>query len=120
MPSGKKRSRTETEKQEEKDSRNADLAECKFEVVYPLAKNKAKKRRKTEEGPGEDTEKKHHLQVSPFKPWGTFKTHSNMDLHYEVRPVNDWNTMTKYNSFVRMLPRLDRGANLYLWLTCSY
>jgi hypothetical protein len=105
MSSGKKRSRTDTEKQEERDSRNADLAECKFEVVYPPeARNKGKKRRKTEEGAGEDIDKKHHIQVSPFKPWGTFKTHSNMDLQYHVKPGNDWNIMTKYNSFVRMSP----------------
>ncbi|KAK3329736.1 hypothetical protein B0H66DRAFT_36038 [Apodospora peruviana] len=94
MASARKRPRPESE-----DNR----AECPFsiKIVDPKDKEqKKKKRRRTESGEDDETTQKINLQNSPFSPSGKFKSHENMDVHYQVEPAKKWTDMTRYNSFV--------------------
>ncbi|OBS16533.1 hypothetical protein FPOA_12852 [Fusarium poae] len=78
-------------------------AKCPFTISYAIGlsatqqeRHKNKKRKRN----GQDDDKRVQLQISPFSPTGSFKTHDTMDLYYTVEPGKQWHDMTRYNSFV--------------------
>ncbi|KAI1066994.1 hypothetical protein LB507_011624 [Fusarium sp. FIESC RH6] len=78
-------------------------AYCPFTISYTTGPSRAgQKRHKNKEQTCErqDDDKRLQLQISPFSPTGSFKTHNTMDLHYVVEPWKQWQDMTRYNSFV--------------------
>ncbi|KAF4464434.1 hypothetical protein FALBO_8727 [Fusarium albosuccineum] len=78
-------------------------AECPFTVTYANGPSRAEQERhknKKRKRDGQDDDKRVQIQISPFSPTGTFKTHDTMDLYYTVEPGKRWSDMTRYNSFV--------------------
>ncbi|EXK79066.1 hypothetical protein FOQG_16305 [Fusarium oxysporum f. sp. raphani 54005] len=78
-------------------------ASCPFTISYATGpwraeqehpKNKKRKR------DSQDDDKRVQIQISPFSPKGSFKTHESMDLYYTVEPGKRWQDMTSYNSFI--------------------
>ncbi|EXL65210.1 hypothetical protein FOPG_18555 [Fusarium oxysporum f. sp. conglutinans race 2 54008] len=76
---------------------------CPFTISYATGpwraeqehpKNKKRKR------DSQDDDKRVQIQISPFSPKGSFKTHESMDLYYTVEPGKRWQDMTSYNSFI--------------------
>lgn len=90
-------------------------AECPFNVriVDPKEREQKKKKRRRDAEEPEDGVPKIPVQLSPFAPTGKFKTHDNMDLHYQVEPTKRWQEMTRYNSFVcmcRVAPTVTKSS----------
>ncbi|KAG8359109.1 hypothetical protein FVEN_g3488 [Fusarium venenatum] len=78
-------------------------AECPFTITYANNPSRAEQERhknKKRKRDGQDDDKRVQIQISPFSPTGTFKTHDTMDLYYTVEPGKRWQDMTRYNSFV--------------------
>ncbi|EEU48417.1 uncharacterized protein NECHADRAFT_74541 [Fusarium vanettenii 77-13-4] len=79
-------------------------AECPFTIGYANGPSRAEqerhKNKKRKRGEGQDDDKRVQIQISPFSPTGSFKTHDTMDLYYTVEPSKRWQDMTRYNSFV--------------------
>ncbi|GKU13834.1 unnamed protein product, partial [Fusarium langsethiae] len=78
-------------------------AKCPFTVSYatgPSATQQERHKNKKRKRDGQDDDKRVQLQISPFSPTGSFKTHDTMDLYYTVEPGKQWHDMTRYNSFV--------------------
>ncbi|KAM0461324.1 hypothetical protein ACHAPV_004643 [Trichoderma viride] len=81
-------------------------ADCPFtvNVVSELERSdkdggpKSKKRK--QDKPAEDSNKKVLTQNAVFHPEGKFKTSQSMKLVYNVDPRKQWLDMTRYNSFV--------------------
>lgn len=79
-------------------------AECPFTITYANNPSRAEQERhknKKRKRDGQDDDKRVQIQISPFSPTGSFKTHDTMDLYYTVEPGKRWQDMTRYNSFVR-------------------
>jgi hypothetical protein len=79
-------------------------AECPFSINYANNPSRAEQERhknKKRKRDGQDDDKRVQIQISPFSPTGSFKTHDTMDLYYTVEPGKRWQDMTRYNSFVR-------------------
>ncbi|KAG4272841.1 hypothetical protein FPRO04_14611 [Fusarium proliferatum] len=78
-------------------------AECRFTISYatgPSAAQQERHKNKKRKRDGQDDDKRVQIQISPFSPTGSFKTHDTMDLYYTVEPGERWQDMTRYNSFV--------------------
>ncbi|KAJ9419703.1 hypothetical protein FOXG_07017 [Fusarium oxysporum f. sp. lycopersici 4287] len=78
-------------------------ADCPFTISYAIGPSRAEQERhknKKQKCEDQDNDKRVQLQISPFSPTGSFKTHDTMDLHYIVEPRKQWQSMTRYNSFV--------------------
>ncbi|KAF9767716.1 hypothetical protein IL306_015080, partial [Fusarium sp. DS 682] len=78
-------------------------AECTFTISYatgPSAAQQERHKNKKRKRDGQDDDKRFQIQISPFSPTGSFKTHDTMDLYYTVEPEKRWQDMTRYNSFV--------------------
>lgn len=76
-------------------------AECPFRIVSATTNEKDQKKKKRRKGGAEEQEPRRTLiQMSPFSPSGSFKTHENLDMHYGIEPYRTWGEMTRYNSFV--------------------
>ncbi|EGU77768.1 hypothetical protein FOPG_19158 [Fusarium oxysporum f. sp. conglutinans race 2 54008] len=78
-------------------------AECPFTISYATSPSAAQQechKNKKRKRDGQDDDKRVQIQVSPFSPTGSFKTHDTMDLYYTVEPGKRWRDMTRYNSFV--------------------
>ncbi|KAM5356195.1 hypothetical protein ACJ41O_002841 [Fusarium nematophilum] len=78
-------------------------AECPFTISYsggPTRADQDRQKTKKRKRDGQDDDKRVSIQISPFSPTGTFKTHDTMDLYYTVEPTKRWQDMTRYNSFV--------------------
>ncbi|EXM14117.1 Bromo adjacent homology (BAH) domain [Fusarium oxysporum f. sp. vasinfectum] len=78
-------------------------AECPFTISYasgPSAAQQERHKNKKRKRDGQDDDKRVQIQISPFSPTGSFKTHDTMDLYYTVEPGERWQDMTRYNSFV--------------------
>ncbi|KAF5707238.1 hypothetical protein FMUND_11211 [Fusarium mundagurra] len=78
-------------------------AECPFTISYAPDLSRADQERhknKKRKRDGQDDDKRVQIQISPFSPTGSFKTHDTMDLYYTVEPGKRWQDMTRYNSFV--------------------
>ncbi|KAI6754220.1 hypothetical protein HG530_012734 [Fusarium avenaceum] len=78
-------------------------AECPFTISYANSPSRAEQERhknKKRKRDGQDDDKRVQIQISPFSPTGSFKTHDTMDLYYTVEPGKRWQDMTRYNSFV--------------------
>ncbi|RKK66696.1 hypothetical protein BFJ71_g17888, partial [Fusarium oxysporum] len=78
-------------------------ADCPFTISYATGPSRAEQERhknKKQKCEDQDNDKRVQLQISPFSPTGSFKTHDTMDLHYIVEPRKQWQSMTRYNSFV--------------------
>ncbi|KAM0540029.1 hypothetical protein ACHAO7_011596 [Fusarium culmorum] len=92
--SNRKRSRPITED---------NLAECPFKISYvsePSCTHQERHNNKKRKRDSQDDNKRVRIQISPFSPTGSFKTHNIMDLYYTVEPGKQWQDMTRYNSFV--------------------
>ncbi|KAF5700183.1 hypothetical protein FMUND_14426 [Fusarium mundagurra] len=92
--SNRKRSRPITED---------NLAECPFKISYvsePSRTHQERHNNKKRKRDSQDDDKRVRIQISPFSPAGSFKTHDTMDLYYTVEPGKRWQDMTRYNSFV--------------------
>jgi hypothetical protein len=86
-------------------------ADCPFTISYATGPSRAEQERhknKKQKCEDQDDDKRVQLQISPFSPTGSFKTHDTMDLHYIVEPRKQWQSMTRYNSFVRKYPMKSR------------
>ncbi|EXK77181.1 hypothetical protein FOQG_18107 [Fusarium oxysporum f. sp. raphani 54005] len=80
-----------------------DSAECPFTISYatgPSDVQQERQKNKKRKRDGEDDDERVRIQISPFSPTGSFKTHDTMDLYYTVEPGKRWQDMTRYNSFV--------------------
>ncbi|RKL20550.1 hypothetical protein BFJ72_g15023 [Fusarium proliferatum] len=78
-------------------------AECPFTISYapgPSAAQHERHKNKKRKRDGQDDDKRVQIQISPFSPTGSFKTHDTMDLYYAVEPGERWQDMKRYNSFV--------------------
>jgi hypothetical protein len=100
-------------------------AECPFTITYANNPSRAEQERhknKKRKRDGQDDDKRVQIQISPFSPTGSFKTHDTMDLYYTVEPGKRWQDMTRYNSFVRKYLSDGIPASRYLrglWLTSA-
>ncbi|QKD57457.1 uncharacterized protein FOBCDRAFT_277091 [Fusarium oxysporum Fo47] len=78
-------------------------AECPFTISYapdPSRADQERHKNKKRKRDCQDDDKRVQIQISPFSPTGSFKTHDTMDLYYTVEPGKRWQDMTRYNSFV--------------------
>ncbi|EWZ28451.1 uncharacterized protein FOBCDRAFT_251731 [Fusarium oxysporum Fo47] len=83
--------------------REENRAECPFTISYatgPSAAQQERHKNKKRKRDGQNDDKRVQIQISPFFPTGSFKTHDTMDLYYTVEPGKRWQDMTRYNSFV--------------------
>ncbi|KAM6513422.1 hypothetical protein FALCPG4_015845 [Fusarium falciforme] len=104
--SNRKRSRSIAEENRE---------EFPFTISYANSLSRAEQERhKKRKREGQDDDGGVQIQMSPFSPTGTFKTHETMDLYYTVEPGKKWQDMKRYNSFVRKYPRESVLKNLGL------
>jgi hypothetical protein len=82
-------------------------AECPFTISYapdPSRADQERHKNKKRKRDGQDDDKRVQIEISPFSPTGSFKTHDTMDQYYTVEPGKRWQDMTRYNSFVRKYP----------------
>jgi hypothetical protein len=79
-------------------------AGCPFTITYapsPSRADEGRRNNKKRKRNDQDDDKKFQIQISPFSPTGSFKAHDSLDVYYTVEPANQWQNMTRYNSFVR-------------------
>lgn len=75
------------------------MTECPFTITIIDSNRKGHWRT---ENDGECAARRSGQQISPFEPWGKFRTYDTMDLSYQVNPPDRWAEMTRYRSFDRM------------------
>jgi len=81
------------------------MTECPFTIKF-IDPDRKGHRRTTDDS--ECAARRSKRQISPFEPWGNFKTHDTMDLSYQVNPPESWAEMTRYGRFDRMRIYLRR------------
>lgn len=81
------------------------MTECPFTITIIDPNRKGHRRT---ENDGECAARRCGQQISPFEPWGKFRTYDTMDLSYQVNPPDRWAEMTRYRSFDRMWIHLLR------------
>ena len=52
------------------------------------------------------------LQTSPFKVQGKFETNQTMNVRYVVEPRDQWESLSRYNSFVCKSLVWENGSSL--------
>ncbi|KAM0294463.1 hypothetical protein ACHAPM_011202 [Fusarium culmorum] len=78
-------------------------AGCPFTITFapgPSGADEGRRNNKKRKHNDQDVDKKFQIQISPFSPTGSFKAHHSLDMYYIVEPANQWQNMSRYNSFV--------------------